>query len=149
MNVPDTRYAKAPDGTSIAYQVIGEGPVDLVYASGIFSNVDLMWDQPAWAHFLGRLASFSRLIVFDMRGVGLSDRGPGPPTIELQRDDIAAVMDAVGSEKAIVFGGARASAMAMLFAATHPQRTKALILYAPVAKTISTADFPHGLSESR
>ena len=146
MNVPDTHYAKAPDGTSIAYQVIGEGPIDLVYASGIFSNVDLMWDQPAWAHLLGRLASFSRLIVFDMRGVGLSDRGPEPPTIELQRDDIAAVMDAAGSEKAIVFGCARASAMAMLFAATHPQRTSALVLYAPVAKTVSAPDFPHGKS---
>ena len=145
MHVPDTRYAKAPDGTSIAYQVIGEGPVDLVYASGLFSNVDMMWDEPAWAHLLGRLASFSRLIVLDMRGVGLSDRGPEPPTIELQRDDIAAVMDAVGSEKAIVFGGARASAMSMLFAATHPQRTSALVLYAPVAKTVSAPDFPHGI----
>jgi pimeloyl-ACP methyl ester carboxylesterase/class 3 adenylate cyclase len=146
VNVPDTRYAKAPDGTSIAYQVVGEGPIDLVYASGIFSNVDLMWDQPAWAHLLERLASFSRLIVFDLRGVGLSDRGPEPPAIELQRDDIAAVMDAVSSEKAIVFGGARASAMAMLFAATHPQRTSALVLYAPVAKTVSTPDFSHGKS---
>ena len=146
MDVPESRYAKAPDGASIAYQVIGEGPVDLVYASGIFSNLDLMWDQPAWVHLLHRLASFSRLIVFDMRGVGLSDRGPGPPTIELQRDDIAAVMDAAGSEKGTVFGGARASAMAMLFAATHPQRTSALVLYAPVAKTVSTPDFPHGKS---
>src|ERR671935_1189093 len=98
VNVPDTRYAKAPDGTSIAYQVIGEGSVDLVYASGIFSNVDLMWDQPAWAHFLGRLASFSRLIVFDMRGVGLSDRGPEPPVVEGQMDDVRAVMDAAGGE---------------------------------------------------
>ena len=146
MTVPDTRYAKAPDGTSIAYQIIGEGPLDLVYTSGLFSNVDLMWEQPAWAHILGRLASFSRLIAFDMRGVGLSDRGPEPPTIELQRDDIAAVMDAAGSEKAIVFGCARASAMALLFAATHPQRTSGLILYAPVAKTVSTPDFPHGKS---
>jgi class 3 adenylate cyclase len=143
---PETRYAKAPDGTSIAYQVVGDGPVDLVYASGIWSNVDLMWDQPSWASFLDRLASFSRLIVFDMRGVGLSDRGPEPPVLELQRDDVGAVMDAAGSEDAIVFGGARAATMSMLFAATHPERTKALILYAPVAKTVSTPDFPYGKS---
>ena len=146
MDRPETRYAKAPDGTSIAYQVAGEGPVDLVYASGIWSNVDLMWDQPSWASFLDRLASFSRLIVFDMRGVGLSDRGPEPPVLELQRDDVGAVMDAAGSEDAIVFGGARAATMSMLFAATHPERTKALILYAPVAKTVSTPDFPYGKS---
>jgi pimeloyl-ACP methyl ester carboxylesterase len=141
---PDTRYAKALDGTSIAYQVVGEGPIDLVYASGLWSNVDWMWDEPAWAYFLGRLASFSRMVLFDMRGVGLSDRGPEPPTIELQRDDVAAVMDAVGIESAVVFGGARAATMAMLFAATHPDRTKALVLYAPTAKTVSTPDFPHG-----
>jgi pimeloyl-ACP methyl ester carboxylesterase/class 3 adenylate cyclase len=141
---PETRYAKAPDGVSIAYQVVGEGPIDLVYSSGIWSNVDLMWEEPTWAYFLDRLASFSRLILFDMRGVGLSDRGPEPPTIELQRDDVAAVMDAVGIESAVVFGGARAGTMSMLFAATHPDRTKALVLYAPVAKTVSTPDFPYG-----
>ena len=144
MVIPQTRYAKAPDGTSIAYQVVGDGPVDLVYASGIWSNVELMWENPSWAHFLERLAKFSRLILFDMRGVGLSDRGPEPPVLELQRDDVGAVMDGAGSADAIVFGGARAASMAMLFAATHPDRTKALVLYAPVAKTVSTQDFPHG-----
>jgi pimeloyl-ACP methyl ester carboxylesterase len=143
---PDTRYAKAPDGTSIAYQVVGEGPGDLVYASGIWSNLELMWEEPTWARFLERLASFSRLILFDMRGVGLSDRGPEPPSIELQRDDIEAVLAAAGSDATVVFGGARAASMAMLFAATHPDRTKALVLYAPVAKTVSAPDFPHGKS---
>jgi len=143
---PETRYAKAPDGTSIAYQVVGDGPVDLVYATGIWSNVDLMWEHPLWAHFLERLMRFSRLILFDMRGVGLSDRGPEPPVLELQRDDVGAVMDAAGSEEAVVFGGARAATMSMLFAATHPERTKALLLYAPVAKTVSTPDFPYGKS---
>ena len=142
--IPQTRYAKAPDGTSIAYQVVGDGPVDLVYATGIWSNVEIMWEHPLWAHFLKRLARFSRLILFDMRGVGLSDRGPEPPVLELQRDDVGAVMDAAVSQEAIVFGGARAATMAMLFAATHPERTKALVLYAPVAKTVSTPDFPHG-----
>jgi len=144
VKIPETRYAKAPDGTSIAYQVLGDGPVDLVYASGIWSNVELMWEEPRWAHFLERLAKFSRLILFDMRGVGLSDRGPEPPVLELQRDDVGAVMDAAGSSDAIVFGGARAATMAMLFAATHPDRTRALVLYAPVAKTVATPDFPYG-----
>jgi class 3 adenylate cyclase/pimeloyl-ACP methyl ester carboxylesterase len=144
VNLPETRYAKAPDGTSIAYQVMGDGPVDLVYAAGIWSNVEVMWEHPPWAHFLKRLAKFSRLILFDMRGVGLSDRGPEPPALELQRDDVGAVMDAARSESAVVFGVARAATMAMLFAATHPDRTKALILYAPVAKTVSTPDFPYG-----
>lgn len=146
MRAPTTRYAKAPDGASIAYQVLGEGPVDLVCATGIWSNLEVMWDHPAWTHYLERLARFSRLILFDMRGVGLSDRGPEPPVLELQRDDVGAVMDAAGSASAVVFGGARAAAMAMLFAATHPDRTKALILYAPVAKTVSTPDFPYGKS---
>jgi pimeloyl-ACP methyl ester carboxylesterase len=103
VGVPETRYAKAPDGTSIAYQVVGDGPVDLVYANGIWSNVDEMWDVKPWRHFLERLASFSRLIPFDMRGVGVSDRGPEQPTIELMRDDIAAVLDAVGVDDAVVF----------------------------------------------
>jgi len=146
MNVPATRYAKAPDGTSVAFQVVGDGPVDLVYASGIWSNVELMWEEPRWAHFLERLGSFARLVAFDMRGVGLSDRGPQPPTIELQRDDIAAVMDAAGVRDGVVFGGARAASMSMLFAATHPERTKALVLYAPVAKTVATPEFPFGKS---
>jgi pimeloyl-ACP methyl ester carboxylesterase/class 3 adenylate cyclase len=145
-DIPQTRYAKAPDGTSIAYQVVGDGPVDLVYSTGIWSNLEVMWEQPLWARYLLRLVKFSRLILFDMRGVGLSDRGMEPPVLELQRDDVGAVMDAAGSEEAIVFGGARAASMALLFAATHPNRTRALILYAPVAKAVSTLDFPHGNS---
>ncbi len=144
MNIPETRYAKAPDGTSIAFQVVGTGSVDLVFANGIWSNVELMWEQPLWAHFLERLASFSRLILLDMRGVGCSDRGPEPPVLELQRDDLAAVMDAAGSKTATIFGVARAATMAMLFAATHPERTAALILYAPIAKTVRSSDFPYG-----
>ncbi|MFL6182889.1 MAG: alpha/beta fold hydrolase, partial [Actinomycetes bacterium] len=144
MQTPVTHYAKAPDGASIAYQVVGDGPVDLVCATGIWSNVEMMWDDRAWGRYLTRLASFSRLILFDMRGVGLSDRGTEPPVLELQRDDVAAVMDAAGSKTAVLFGGARAAAMALLFAATHPDRTRALVLYAPVAKTVSTPDFPHG-----
>lgn len=144
MVIPETRYAKAPDGTSIAFQVAGDGPADLMFANGIWSNVELMWEHAPWAHFLERLASFSRLILLDMRGVGCSDRGPGPPVLELQRDDLAAVMDAADSSTATVFGVARAATMAMLFAATHPERTDALIVYAPVAKTVASDGFPHG-----
>src|SRR5215212_4416727 len=127
MRTPVTHYAKAPDGASIAYQVVGDGPVDLVCATGIWSNVEMMWDDRAWGRYLTRLASFARLVLFDMRGVGLSDRGTEPPVLELQRDDVAAVMDAAGSKTAILFGGARAAAMALLFAATHPDRTRALV----------------------
>jgi pimeloyl-ACP methyl ester carboxylesterase/class 3 adenylate cyclase len=140
------RYA-VHDGVHIAYQVIGDGPIDLVYSSGIWSNLEIMWEWPAWARYLNRLASFSRLILFDMRGVGLSDRGPEPPVVELQMDDVRAVMDAVGLETAALFGGARAAAMTMLFAATYPERTNALILYAPAAKTTRSPDWPFGRTD--
>jgi pimeloyl-ACP methyl ester carboxylesterase len=137
------RYA-TNDGVHIAYTVVGDGPVDLVYTSGIWSNLDLMWDEPRWARFLDRLASFSRLILFDMRGVGLSDRGPEPPFLEAQMNDVRAVMDAAGSETAALLGGARGGAMTMLFAATYPERTRALVLYAALAKTVRSADHPYG-----
>ena len=121
--------------------------MDVVYTPGIWSNLDVMWEWPAWERFLDRLASFSRLILFDMRGVGLSDRGPLPPTLELQMDDVGAVMDAAGSQQAVVFGGARGAAMTMLFAASHPERTRALILYAPVARSVRAPDWPYGRTE--
>ena len=142
--IPDTLYAKSAD-VHIAYQTVGGGP-DLIFCSGIFSNLDVMWEEPLWARFLGRLASFSRLTVFDMRGVGLSDRGSEMPILERQRDDLGAVMDAVGLETGIVFGVARAASMSMLFAATHPQRTQALVLYAPTVKRVASSDFPTGMS---
>src|SRR5215472_5213212 len=107
------RYTQKRD-VHIAFQVVGDGPIDLVYTPGIWSNLDVMWDEPRWAPYLRRLASFSRLIVFDMRGVGLSDRGPEPPLVEVETDDIGAVMDAAGSETAAVFGGARGAAAALL-----------------------------------
>jgi class 3 adenylate cyclase/pimeloyl-ACP methyl ester carboxylesterase len=142
----EVRYARSED-VHIAYQVIGDGPVDLVYSPGIWSNLEIMWEWPAWADYLDRLASFSRLILFDMRGVGLSDRGNQPPILELQTNDIGAVMDAAGSKTAAIFGGARAGAMSILFAATHPERTQALVLYAPVAKTVASYDWPSGKTE--
>jgi len=145
-DVPEIRYAKSGD-VHIAYQVVGDGPIDLVYTPGIWSNLDIMWEWPDWSRYLTRLSTFTRLILFDMRGVGLSDRGPVPPTLELQTDDVGAVMSAAGSESAVLFGGTRGSAMMMLFAASHPERTRGLVLYAPIAKTVRTADWPFGRTE--
>ncbi len=142
----EIRYADNA-GVRIAYTVVGDGPIDLVHTTGIWSNLDIMWEDPRWARYLDRLASFSRLVLFDMRGVGLSDRGPEPPFLEPQMDDVRAVMDAAGSECAAVFGGARGGAMTMLFAATYPERTSALVLYAALAKTVRSPDHPYGRTE--
>jgi pimeloyl-ACP methyl ester carboxylesterase len=129
------RYAKTADGVHIAYQVVGDGPVDMVFVMGWVTNIEAMWDDPDFARFLGRLASFSRLILFDKRGVGLSDRVPDDrlPDLETRMDDVRAVMDAVGSERAVVFGVSEGGPMSMLFAATYPERTIALALYGTVA----------------
>jgi class 3 adenylate cyclase len=128
----DTHYARSGD-LRIAYQVVGDGPFDLVFVPGFISNLDLYWDEPNMAHFLSRLGSFSRLILFDKRGTGLSDRLGNLPTLEERMDDVRAVMDAVGSEKAALFGISEGGAMSMLFAATYPERTQALILYGTYA----------------
>lgn len=140
-----TRYAKNGD-VHIAYQVVGDGPVDLVHTAGIWSNLEIMWEWPSYARYLERLASFSRLILFDLRGIGLSDRGSEPPILELQADDVRAVMDAAGSESAVVFGGARGASAVMMFVASYPERARAVVLYAPVAKTIRSDDWPYGKS---
>ncbi len=140
--VGEVRYARNGE-VHIAYTVAGEGPMDLVYSNGIWSNLDVMWDEPRWARHLDRLASFSRLIVFDLRGVGLSDPGPLSPSLEVQMDDLRAVMDAAGSASAFLFGTAHGGAMSMLFAATYPQRTKGLVLYAALAKAVRGPDHPY------
>ena len=135
MASPETRYAKTADGVHVAYQVVGDGPVDMVFVMGWVTNVEAMWEDPGFARFLERLASFSRLILFDKRGVGLSDRVREDrlPDLETRMDDVRAVMDAVGSERALVFGVSEGGPMSMLFAATYPERTVALILYGTVA----------------
>jgi pimeloyl-ACP methyl ester carboxylesterase len=132
---PETRYAKTADGVHVAYQVVGDGPVDMVFVMGWVTNIEVMWDDPHFARFLGRLATFSRLILFDKRGVGLSDRVPEDrlPDLETRMDDVRAVMDAVGSERAVVFGVSEGGPMSILFAATYPERTIALALYGTVA----------------
>jgi pimeloyl-ACP methyl ester carboxylesterase len=142
-DAPQTRYAKS-GGLNIAYQVVGEGPLDLVYVAGWISNVELMWEEPAHAHVLARLASFSRLIAFDKRGTGLSDPVPLDrlPTLEERMDDVRAVLDAVGSERAAVFGFSEGGVMSALFAATYPERTIALALYGTFARRIWSPDYP-------
>jgi class 3 adenylate cyclase len=128
----ETHYAKSGD-LRIAYQVIGSGPLDLVLVPGFISNLDLYWEEPTFARFLSRLSSFSRLILFDKRGTGLSDRIGSLPTLEERMDDVRAVMDAVGSERATLLGISEGGAMSMLFAATYPERTQSLILYGTYA----------------
>jgi pimeloyl-ACP methyl ester carboxylesterase len=132
---PETRYARSGD-LNIAYQVTGEGPRDLVYVPGWISNVEMMWEQPPMARFLERLASFSRLILFDKRGTGLSDRVSNDklPTLEERMDDVRAVLETVGSERAALFGHSEGGNMCMLFAATYPERTTALITLGCFAK---------------
>ena len=132
-SAPETRYAKSGD-VSIAYQVVGDGPIDLVLVPGFVSHLDLDWEEPAHAHFLRRLASFSRLIRFDKRGTGLSDRPGGLPDLETRMGDVRAVMDAAGSERAVLFGYSEGGPMCVLFAATYPEMTSALVLYGTYAK---------------
>jgi class 3 adenylate cyclase len=126
--VPETRYARSAD-IHIAYQVAGEGEVDLVHVPGFVSNLDLNWEEPERAYFFSRLATFSRLILFDKRGTGLSDRTAGIASLEVRMDDVRVVMDAAGSRRAAVFGVSEGGPMSMLFAATYPERTRALMLY--------------------
>jgi pimeloyl-ACP methyl ester carboxylesterase len=142
--IPETRYAKTADGVHIAYQVVGDGPVDLVVVMGWTSHIEMLWEEPSLARFLRRLASFSRLILFDKRGTGLSDRVPEDrlPSLEIRMDDARAVMDAAGSERAVVFGISEGGPMATLFAATYPARTVALMLFGTAASWRSADDYP-------
>ena len=133
MTQPETKFAQSGD-VSIAYQVLGQGPLDLVHVPGLVSHLEYAWENPANARFLQRLASFSRLILFDKRGTGLSDRITNIPTLEERMDDVRAVMDAVGSERAALFGVSEGGSMSILFAATYPQRVSALVLYGSIAK---------------
>jgi pimeloyl-ACP methyl ester carboxylesterase/class 3 adenylate cyclase len=141
---PDTRYAKSGE-INIAYQVVGDGPLDLVFVPGFISHLDLQWADPRIARFLNRLASFSRLILFDKRGTGLSDPVAAPAPLEDRMDDVRAVMDAAGSERAALFGLSEGGAMSVLFAATYPERTRALILCGTFATgTLDPDDNPGG-----
>jgi pimeloyl-ACP methyl ester carboxylesterase len=137
----EVRYAKSGD-ISIAYQVVGKGPIDLVYVPGWVSHLEYGWESPLLTRFYEGLAAFSRLILFDKRGTGLSDRAAGLPTIEQRMDDVRAVMDAAASKRAVVFAMSEGGGMAISFAATHPERTRALVLFGAFAKRECSADYP-------
>jgi pimeloyl-ACP methyl ester carboxylesterase len=141
--VPATHYAKSGD-LSIAYQVVGEGSRDLVYVPGWVSNIEVMWEDPNLARFLDRLSSYSRLIIFDKRGTGLSDSVALDrlPTLEERMDDLRAVMDAVGSKRAYLFGHSEGGNMCVLFAATFPDRVEGMILTGSYVKRIRSDDYP-------
>ena len=140
-----TQYAKS-GRVSIAYQVVGEGPTDLILVPGFVSHVELAWEEPRLAHFLGRLAAFSRLILFDKRGTGMSDPVERPPSMAQRMDDIRAVMDAVGSRRATLFGISEGGTLALLFAHDHSARAETLILYGSWARRIAAPDYPYGPS---
>ncbi len=140
---PDTKYARSGD-VRIAYQITGSGPIDMVIAPGTVSHLDLAWDWPATARFIERLSAFCRLIRFDKRGTGMSDRPTNAATLEERIDDIRAVMDAAGSKDAVIYGVSEGGSMACLFAATYPTRTRAVILWGVQARWIRSEDYPWG-----
>jgi len=140
---PTTRYARS-GAYSIAYQVVGDGPLDLVVVPGFVSHVEHAWEDPDYERFLTRLTAFSRLILFDKRGTGLSDRVPVNelPTLEERMDDLRAVLDATGSKRTALFGISEGGPMSILFATTYPDRVSALVLYGAYAKRVWAADYP-------
>ena len=138
---PQTLYTES-GGASIAYQVVGDGPIDVVLALGYATHLDLQWESPMFARFFDRLSSFSRLILFDKRGCGLSDPVSEVPTLEQRVDDVRAVMDAAGSERAALLGVSEGGPMCVLFAAAHPERVSALVLHGAMARTTEAPDYP-------
>jgi class 3 adenylate cyclase len=145
---PETRYAKSGD-IHVAYQVSGDGPFDVVLVPGFVTHLEIEAGIPAFAAFLRRLDSFARLIRFDKRGTGMSDRVSGAPTLEARMDDVRAVMDAVGSQRAAFYALSEAAAMCLLFAATYPERTAALIIRSAYPRRMWAPDYPWGLTEQQ
>ena len=138
---PPTQYARSGE-TSLAYQVVGDGPIDLVLVLGFTTHLELQWESSAFAHFFERIASFARLILFDKRGSGLSDPVRQAPTLEQRIDDVRAVMDAAGSQRAAFVGISEGGPMSVLFAATHPERVSALVLHGAMGRTTEAPDYP-------
>jgi class 3 adenylate cyclase len=141
VEIPEVKYARSGD-VSIAYQVVGEGPIDLVFVRGTLADLLAAWDQPLFVDHVLELARFSRVILFDKRGSGLSDPVRQVPTLETRMDDVRAVMDAAGSERAVLWAAHEGSRLAVLFAATYPERTSALVLYDPTARGLWASDYP-------
>jgi pimeloyl-ACP methyl ester carboxylesterase len=146
-DLPETRYAKSGD-VNIAYQVTGNGSFDLVYVPGYVSHLELSWRIPTLAPYLRALSSYCRLIRFDKRGTGMSDPVTGAPTLEMRMDDVRAVMDAVGSKRAVIYGLSEGAAMSLLFAATYPERTAALVVRSAFPRRMWAVDYPWGRTEA-
>ena len=147
MKPPKTQYARSGD-FSIAYQVVGDGPLDLVHIPGLVSHLDHAWTHPKYVRFMRLLSSFARVIVYDKRGTGLSDPFIEPPSVEERIDDTRAVMDAVGSDRAAVFGCSEGATLAAFFAATYPERVSSAILYGSFARlTPDPPDYPWGFDD--
>jgi len=141
---PQTRYVQAADGLHIAYQILGHGERDIVFVPGLMSHLELLWESQETGEFFRRLATLGRLILFDKRDTGLSDRAPGAATLEERIDDVRAVMRAAGSERAVLFGYSEGAPMSILFAATYPERVSALILGSAAARWSPAPDYPCG-----
>jgi class 3 adenylate cyclase/pimeloyl-ACP methyl ester carboxylesterase len=146
--IPATRYVKSDD-VHVAYQVLGEGPLDLLLVPGFVSHIEAAWQSPDTAAFLRRLASFCRLILFDKRGTGMSDRGSQIFTLEQRMHDVRAILDEIGSERAALLGVSEGGPMSLLYAATYPERTSALILYGSYAKRSWGPDYPFGWKDEQ
>ena len=146
MGIPETRYARSGD-VSIAYQAVGEGPFDVVIAPAWVTHVELQWEPVGWAALLRGIAEQARVLVFDKRGTGMSDRVAGAPTLEERSDDIRAVMDAAGSERAALFAASESASMSVVFAASYPERVSALVLYGGLARDLWAPDYVFGDTE--
>jgi pimeloyl-ACP methyl ester carboxylesterase len=144
--MPETRYARSGD-VMVAYQVLGEGPFDVVYVPGAISHLELQSEAAGLAALLRGLAGHARVLVFDKRGTGMSDRVAGAPTLEERSDDIRAVMDAARSDRAALFGVSDGVPMSVVFAASHPECVTALVLYGGMARTLWAPDYPFGETE--
>jgi class 3 adenylate cyclase len=149
VNVPETRYATTADGVHIAYQVLGDGPVDFVYVGPWVTHIEYRWELPQYTSYLRRIASFSRLILFDKRGFGMSDPVPADqlPNLETRMDDLRAVMDAVGSDRAVIYGASESGMLDLLFAATYPGRTLALVIHGAYPSARWEPEAPWGWRE--
>jgi pimeloyl-ACP methyl ester carboxylesterase len=147
--IPETRYAKTSDGIHIAYQVLGDGPIDLVYVGPWVTHIEYPWELPQYASYLRRIASFSRLIMFDKRGFGMSDPVPADqlPNLETRMDDLRAVVDEVGSDRAVIYGASESGMLDLLYAATYPERTLALVIHGSYPSARWEPEAPWGWRE--
>jgi pimeloyl-ACP methyl ester carboxylesterase len=146
VTAPQTRYAQSSGDVQIAYQTFGEGEIDLVFVTGFVGNVEVLWEEPITIPFVERLGSFARVVAFDKRGQGSSDRPADPPTLEQTMDDIRAVMDAAGIERAALFGISEGGPASILFAATHPDRVSSLALFGTYPRMVANDEYPIGVS---